>query len=208
MRVSTITRPEHGLASAISREEMAGLPIRRYEGRVCLVTTSQELARSREEIGNDSVVGLDTETRPAFRKGENYLPCLVQVATAKTVYLFQLRRLDVLPVVAELLAAPRLVKAGVGLAHDLRTLKQVVAFDEQNVIDLGEVARHSGLAQTGVRNLAGIFLGYRVPKGTRTSNWAATHLSAQQITYAATDAWVCRELYLRYQNMDLLPNDA
>ena len=205
MRPKTIHRPEHGIASAISREHMANLPIRRYEGEVCLVTTTQELARARAAIEEESVVGLDTETRPAFRKGESYLPCLVQVATAQTVYLFQLRRLGVLPVVAAVLAAPHVVKAGVGVAQDLRMLRQVVPFIEQNVLDLGEVARHSGLAQTGVRNLAGIFLGYRVPKGKTTSNWAATHLSAQQIIYAATDAWVCRELFVRFQSLDLLP---
>jgi len=208
MRAKTITHPERGIARAISREEMADLPIRRYEGRVCLVTTTRDLARARTEIGDESVVGLDTETRPAFRKGVSYLPCLVQVAAAQTVYLFQLRRLDVLPAIADLLAAPHLVKAGVGLGHDLRTLKQVVPFTEQNVLDLGQIARHSGLAQTGVRNLAGIFLGYRIPKGTRTSNWAVTHLSAQQITYAATDAWVCRELYLQFRSLDLLPYGA
>ena len=206
MRPKTINRPEHGIASAISREHMADLPIRRYEGKICLVTTTQELSRARAEIGAETALGLDTETRPAFRKGESYLPSLVQVATAQTVYLFQLRRLDVLPVVAELLSAPQSVKAGVALAHDLRMLKQVVPFTEQNMLDLGQIARHAGLSQTGVRNLAGIFLGYRVPKGKTTSNWAATHLSAQQITYAATDAWVCRELFLRFRSLDLLPH--
>jgi len=55
-----------------------------------------------------------------------------------------------------------------------------------------------------VRNLAGIFLGCRIPKGARTSNWAAPHLSAAQITYAATDAWACRELFLRFQSLGLL----
>jgi ribonuclease D len=55
-----------------------------------------------------------------------------------------------------------------------------------------------------VRNLAGLFLGYRVPKGSKTSNWAAPRLSAQQITYAATDAWVCRELYLKFETLGLM----
>ena len=71
-------------------------------------------------------------------------------------------------------------------------------------MDLGVVARGHGLEQTGVRNLAGIFLRYRTPKGTRTSKWATARLSAAQITYAATDAWVCRELYLRFQALGML----
>jgi ribonuclease D len=192
------------IARSISREDMANLPIRRHEGRVSMVLTPQDLARALADIRHESVIGFDTETRPAFRKGESHLPCLVQAATARAVYLFPLRRAEAFPVLSEMLGAPGIVKAGVALADDLRKLRQVFPFAEQNVLDLGSVARGYGLAQSGVRNLAGIFLGFRVPKGARTSNWAAPRLSAAQITYAATDAWVCRELFLRFQALKLL----
>jgi ribonuclease D len=124
------------------------------------------------------------------------------------VYLFQLRRVEVFPVVAELLSEARTIKAGVSLRDDLRALKRVFAFEEKNMLDLGDVARRSGFEQTGVRNLAGILLGFRIPKGTKTSNWAARELSAQQIAYAATDAWACRELFLRFQSLGLLAAKA
>ncbi len=190
---------------SISKEEMASLPIRRYEGEVSLVASMKELDRARADIKEERVLGLDTETRPSFRKGESHLPCLVQAATARAVYLFQLSRLDVFPALVELLAKPDLVKAGVGLAHDLRQLKLVFPFTIENTVDLGVVARRRGLGQTGVRNLAGIFLGFRIPKGSRTSNWAAPRLSPAQITYAATDAWACRELFLRFESLGMLP---
>lgn len=190
-------------ADGISREDMAGLPIRRYEGPVHLVATPEALARAMDDIRAERVVGLDTETRPAFRKGESHLPCLVQVATARAVYLFQLRLVDCADALAGLLAAPGTVKAGVALAHDLRQLRQLFPFEAAGVLELGAVARRHGMHQTGLRNLAGIFLGFRIPKGTRTSNWAAPRLSAAQINYAATDAWACRELYLRFEALGL-----
>lgn len=196
---------KNDFAGSISREEMANLPIRRYEGTIHLVATPHELEQARADLRQEQLVGLDTETRPAFRKGERHLPCLVQVATRRAVYLFQFRGQNVFPVLAEMFAAPRIVKAGVGLAHDLRQLKQVFPFAEQNVVDLGLVARRCGLEQTGVRNLAGMFLGFRIPKGNSTSNWAARKLSPAQITYAATDAWACRELFLRFGHLGLLP---
>ena len=199
---------QNEIARSISREDMAKLPIRRYAGRVCVVATPEDLEEARADLRSEAVVGLDTETRPAFRKGESYLPCLVQAATARAVYLFQLRRTEVFPVLAGLLSDPRTVKAGVSLADDLRALQQVFAFAGKNILDLGDAARSSGSRQTGVRNLAGIFLGFRVPKGTRTSNWAARELSAAQITYAATDAWACRELYLRFQTLGMLGTKA
>ena len=202
-----VTLPS-GIVRAISRDEMAKLPIRRYEGDVCLVATASDVARALTDIRQESVIGFDTETRPAFKKGESHLPCLVQAATVRTVYLFQLRQPEVYHVLAELLAEPRTVKAGVALANDLRPLKQMFPFAEQNVLDLGVVARRCGLAQTGLRNLAGIFLGVRIPKGARTSNWAAPRLSAAQITYAATDAWACRELFLQFQRLGLVPEKA
>ena len=74
----------------------------------------------------------------------------------------------------------------------------------ENTLDLGVVARRRGLGQTGVRNLAGMLLGFRIPKGNRTSNWAAPRLSPAQIIYAATDAWACRELYLKFETLGLL----
>jgi ribonuclease D len=195
---------QHGIARTISREDLAKLPIRRYAGRIVVVATPAELEEARSVLQSETIVGLDTETRPAFRKGESHLPALVQLATARAVYLFQLRRTEVHPTLAELLSDQRIVKAGISLKDDLRALKQVFAFTEANMLDLGTVARSAGLGQTGVRNLAGILLAFRIPKGSKTSNWAARELSPAQIAYAATDAWACRELVLRFASLGLL----
>jgi ribonuclease D len=205
---ATKPRLANEIARSISKEVLANLPIQRYEGDVRMVATAQDLEHALADIRCETVVGLDTETRPSFSKGESYLPCLVQVATAHAVYLFQLSEINAFPLVTELLQAAAISKAGVALAHDLRSLKRVFPFEERNVIDLGLVARGYGLTQTGLRNLAGIFLGIRIPKGNRTSNWAARHLSQAQITYAATDAWVCRELFLRFETLGLLDSTS
>lgn len=188
----------------ISSEELAELPIRRYEGEVCLVSLPDELERALDDIRHESVVGFDTETRPSFRKGESHLPCLAQVATARAVYLFQLQRQDFSCAIAELLGAPKITKVGVSVAEDLRQLRQLFPSRAASVLDAGAVARRHGLRQTGLRNLAAIFLGIRIPKGKRTSNWAAPRLSPAQITYAATDAWACRELFLCYERLGMV----
>ena len=193
-----------GIVRSISREDLANLPIHRYHGPVCVVSTPHDLAQAEADIRQERVTGFDTETRPSFRKGEFHLPCLAQVATARMVYLFPLRRTEVFPALTELLSEQRIVKAGVALADDLRALKPLFPFTEKSMVDLGTVARRCGLEQTGVRNLAAIFLGFRIPKGARTSNWATPRLTEAQVTYAATDAWVCRELYLRMESLGLL----
>jgi len=188
----------------ISRDEVNALPIRRYEGEVHVVSSAAELAPALADILQEQVVGFDTETRPAFRVGESYPPSLAQVATARAVYLFQVRHREVAAAVAQALASEHVVKAGVGLADDLKALKKLIEFSEKSIVDLGAAAARHGLRQTGVRNLAGLFLGFRIPKGTKTSNWSRPQLTPQQIAYAATDAWACRELYQRFRSLGLM----
>ena len=185
------------MQTSISREELASLPIRRYEGEVRLVESAERLAHEAEAIRRESVLGFDTETRPAFRKGESYPPALVQLAGESVVWIFALQRVDCSITLKAIFEDSSLTKAGIGVADDLRQMKKVFAFEEANVVDVGALARRQGIEQTGLRNLAGIVLGYRIPKGSRTSNWAATRLTRQQIAYAAMDAWAARALYLR-----------
>jgi ribonuclease D len=195
--------PPH-IPREIAKEALAELPIRRYEGEVVMVASPKDFDRAWEDLAGESSVGWDTETRPAFRVGESYLPSLVQAATARSVYLFQLAKMDFSKPVGGLFAEPTIVKAGISVADDLKKLKQVFAFEEASVLDLGTVAKRHGLKQTGLRNLAAIFLGWRVPKGAKTTNWAAPRLTEQQINYAATDAWACRELYLKFRELGMV----
>ncbi|MBP8297465.1 MAG: 3'-5' exonuclease domain-containing protein 2 [Burkholderiales bacterium] len=191
-------------AQQISREDMSELPIGRYEGTVCLVSAPEDLERAMQDIRQESVVGFDIETRPAFTRGESYPPSLVQFATAEAVYLMQVQLQDFSAEMEEILSSDKITKAGVSTVDDLRNLKKMFEFQESAVVDLGKVAKRHGLKQSGVRNLAGIFLGTRIPKGAKTTNWAARRLTPQQIAYAATDAWVCRELYLRFKQLALV----
>ena len=184
------------MQTSISREELASLPIRRYEGEVRMIESAGRLEQEAEAIRRESVLGFDTETRPAFRKGESYPPALVQLAGEAVVWIFPLQRIDCSALLQEVFQSENL-KAGIGIADDLRQMKKVFAFEESNVVDVGAIARRQGVEQTGLRNLAGIVLGYRIPKGSRTSNWGAARLTRQQIAYAAMDAWAARALYLR-----------
>jgi ribonuclease D len=192
------------MMKTMTREEVAQLAIRKYAGTICLVASAQDLERAVYAIRDEQVVGLDTETKPTFRKGQFYLPCLVQIATASAVYLFQLKRMEFSDVLIEVLENPALIKAGIGLADDFSSLKRVFPFEPQNIVDLSLVAQQQGLKQSGVRNLAAQLLGFRVTKGSSTSNWANPRLTPKQIVYAATDAWVCRELFLRFQQLGFL----
>jgi len=188
----------------ISREAINELPIRRYEGAVRLVSTREEMEHAAADFAQERVVGFDTETRPSFRAGESHPPALAQVATARAVYLFQLRQADFSALLGKLISSKITAKAGIGLDYDLRELRKTFAFEPAAIVDLGAVARRHQLEKSGVRPLAALFLGFRIPKGAKTTNWATRQLSPQQIVYAATDAWACRELYLKFEKLELL----
>jgi ribonuclease D len=188
----------------MTREEVGQLAVRKYEGTICLVASAQDLKRALHVIRREQVVGLDTETKPTFRKGQFNLPCLVQIATASVAYLFQLKRMEFSDALTEVLENPAIIKAGIGLADDFLNLKKVFPFKPQNIIDLSLVAKQQGIKQSGLRSLAGQLLGFRITKGSSTSNWASHRLTLKQIVYAATDAWVCRELFLRFQQLGFL----
>jgi ribonuclease D len=190
--------------TTIPHEELMQLPILRYDGPTHLVRTEDDLKRAAHDIGREQVVGLDTETRPTFRKGQVHAPSLVQIATSQTVHLFQLAQIDSSRVLAAAFENAQLIKAGVALSRDLSELQKLFPFLPVSVVDLGEIAKRQGMKQTGLRNLTGLFLDGRITKGPQTSNWAQPNLSSTQIRYAATDAWACRELYLRFQHLGLL----
>jgi len=189
--------------TSISKDAINELPIRRYEGRVVLVAGDEGVAQAAQDFARERVVGFDTETRPTFRVGQKYPPALAQVATANAVYLFQLHRMDFTAVLRALLES-KTIKAGVGIGDDIKALREVFPFDPQNIFDLGAAARRHNIERSGVRTLAALFLGFRIPKGTKTSNWASRQLSPQQVAYAATDAWACRELYLKFEQAQML----
>src|SRR5689334_2752776 len=113
--------------NSLSREAINELPIRRYAGEVRLVATHADAERAAADFAAERVVGFDTETRPSFRAGERHPPALAQVATARAVYLFRLQRMDFSATLGPLLSSARTVKAGVGLADDLRQLATAFA---------------------------------------------------------------------------------
>jgi len=192
----------------IPHVELMQLPVLRYTGPMHLAATPADLDKALADIHHEHVVGLDTETRPTFHKGQSHPPALVQIATSRTVHLFQLAQLDCSRALTEVLGNAHLVKAGIALGRDLKELGVMFPIQPANVVELDAIAKRNGFEQTGVRNLAGILLGGRITKGAQTSNWAAPKLTDAQLRYAATDAWVCRKLYLRFDSLGLLKSPA
>jgi ribonuclease D len=179
----------------VTRDEINELPLFRYEGRAKVVSTTKELDEALRELLRHPVIGFDTESRPSFRKGEYYPISLVQMAVPDCVYLIRTNKTGFTPGFKALFENPSIIKAGISILDDLRELQKLAQFTPTNVVDLNQVAQTAGAKNIGVRSLSAIFLEIRISKSQQTSNWERDTLSSSQIAYAATDAWVCLQLF-------------
>lgn len=185
------------------KDEINAMPLRIYDGEVRIVRTLPQWQEAEKELRGDGVLGFDTETRPTFRKGKLNSPALVQLASAKMVYIVQLAWLPFGQPVADLLADPNILKVGVGIRDDMRALAGAFPFTPAGIVDLGDLARKHNIPNQGLRNLAASLFGWRISKGAQCSNWNLRHLTDKQIAYAATDAWIGRMIYLRFEDLGL-----
>lgn len=183
------------LKISITPEEINNLPLRTFNGKTTVISDPQKLDKIVREIELHEVAGFDTETRPSFKKGQVFQVSLLQLAIPKKVFLIRLNHTGVTEELAGLFANPKIVKTGVGIRDDLKALQKLRKFDPQSCYDLSTLAKEAGLQVESVKKLTALLLGFRISKSAQTSNWEVINFTQKQIEYAATDAWVCLELY-------------
>jgi ribonuclease D len=181
----------------ISKAEINELPLIQWEGEIKILNTEEEMARAAAELADCPHLGFDTETRPTFKKGQYYPPALIQLASPDCVYLFRISKTKTLDPVLPLLKSETILKTGVAIKDDVKELRAVQEFTPGGFIEIAELTVKLGYENRGLRALAGLLLGGRISKAAQVSNWARTELDKKQIRYAATDAWVSRELYIQ-----------
>ncbi|HOY39004.1 MAG: 3'-5' exonuclease domain-containing protein 2 [Bacteroidales bacterium] len=187
--------------SSISPEAVQALPELKFEGDIIVVDTLQQLKKLVPELILENTWGFDTETKPNFLKG-NPNPntvSLLQLSGAGKTYLFRLKKIGLPDIIKHILSSPKIVKAGVAVRDDINALKKIKTFSPEGFTELQTEAHKFGITDISLRNLAAIVLGMRISKAQQLSNWENEQLSEKQIYYAAIDAWVCRQIFLKFQ---------
>ena len=181
----------------ITHEDVDALPYVAFGGKITLVKRAADVAAAAEYLALQPVLGYDTETRPSFARGEHYGVSLLQLATAEQAFLFRVDKVGLPLPLLELLQRRQPLKVGVAIGDDIRGLQRIAPFTPQGFVDLQKMAEAYGIQDKALKKVAAIVLGLRISKSQQTSNWGAYSYSAEQKLYAATDAWVCREVYLK-----------
>ena len=180
----------------LEKETINELPLIRFQGAVKVAEDAKSFDRIAAQLEKHSVLGFDIECKPNFKRGPNNPPALLQLATADQAYLFRLYPVFKLGPLKKILEDPNIIKTGVALKDDLHNLQKIEDFSPLGFEDLASLAQSLKIEQTGLRNLTAIFFKHRLSKSSQLSNWQKIPLSKSQKIYAATDAWISRELYL------------
>ena len=177
------------------KQRIPNLPRVLFEGRIVVILTESEAQKAVDYLLSQTILGVDTETRPSFKKGRANKVALLQVASHEVCFLFRLNQLGISPAVKRLLEDKKVPKIGLSWHDDLNMLHKSGDFETGCFVDLQDHVREIGVEDLSLQKLYANFFGQKISKRERLTNWEADVLNDKQKQYAATDAWACIMLY-------------
>ena len=179
----------------IAKTAIQALPITYFEGEVIIVDHPNELADAISYLSQQTILGVDTEARPSFKRGVHYPTALVQVATEEKCFLFRLTHVGMPQELANIFANPAICKVGLAFKDDLNGLRRRRDFKPANCIDLQSIVCKYGIMELGLQKIFAIVFGKKISKAQQLTNWENSHLTPEQARYASTDAWATLLIY-------------
>ena len=192
---------------SITPTEVEGLEYVSFPGKIQVIdSVGAEFNRAIAYLRSQKIIGFDTETRPCFTQNQpRYGVALLQLSGPEKAYLFRINKIGMHRRLCTILANPKILKIGAAVHDDIRGLQKHRDFVPAGFVDLQKIVWEWGIRDKAVKKMAAIILGYRISKNKQLYNWEADVLSESQCKYAATDAWVCREMYLKLMRSEKNP---
>ena len=192
---------------SITPDEIQKLDYVSFPGKIYVIeSVGAEFNRAIAYLRTQKVIGFDTETRPTFSPQQpRYGVALLQLSGAGKAFLFRINKMGMHRRLCNLLADEKIIKVGAAVHDDIRGLQKYREFTPSSFVDLQKVVWEWGIRDKAVKKMSAIILGYRISKTQQLSNWEAETLTEAQCKYAATDAWVCREMYIKLMRSEKNP---
>lgn len=181
--------------SKFDKTKIASLPRALFEGRIIVVVSEYEAEKAVDYLLSQPILGIDTETRPSFKKGSHYTVSLLQVSSHDVCFLFRLNHIGFSPAIRRLLEDKSVLKVGLSLHDDIMSLHKLAEFEPGLFLDLQKHVNEIGVEDLSLQKLYANLMGQKISKNQRLTNWEADVLTDKQKGYAATDAWACIILY-------------
>ena len=185
--------------SRIETEDIEKLPLADFKGDIVVIDKQDEsYYKAIEYLSLQKVIGFDTETKPCFvaRAPKNKI-ALLQLSSGDKAFIFRLQQLGVPAELCSILSDPAIIKVGAAVRDDINGLNGYSRLEAHGFKDMQNLAEKFGIEEKSVRKMSAIILGIRVSKSQQLSNWESSKLTEAQLKYAAIDAWVCRQMYVR-----------
>ena len=184
---------------SISPEEIGELPLAAFPGEITVIDAVDDtFFAAVRYLRRQTVLGFDTETRPTFSPEQHSNgTAILQLSGKEKAFLFRVQKLGLPKQLASILASSTIIKVGAATRDDVKGLQAITGFKSRSFVDLQSMVWEYGIRDKSVKKMAAIILGVKISKAQQLSNWEAEHLSESQMKYAATDAWICREMYLK-----------
>ncbi len=184
---------------SVETEDIARLPLAAFEGHITVIDKpGKDFDHAVRYLKTKSIIGFDTESRPCFNAHQPHFGvALLQLSGAEKAFLFRVKTLGMQKSLCRILSDKNIIKVGAAVADDIKGLQNYRHFEPRGFVDLQKIVWEWGIKDKSVKKMSAIILGMRISKSQQLSNWEAESLSESQQKYAATDAWVCREMYKR-----------
>ena len=194
----------------VTPQEIEKLEYASFPGKIYVIdSVGAEFNRAIAYLRSQKIIGFDTETRPTFTPSQpRYGVALLQLSGPDKAFLFRVNKIGMHRRLCNLLSSSKILKVGAAIHDDIRGLQRLRDFQPDGLTDLQKIVCEWGIRDKSVKKMAAIILGIRISKTQQLSNWEAEKLSDSQCMYAATDAWVCREMYLKLMRSERNPLPA
>ena len=181
--------------SRFDKKAITELPQVLFPGRIITIINESDADKAVDYLLTCDILGVDTETRPTFKKGQQHKVALLQVATHDTCFLFRLSDIGLPKSVIHLLEDKQIPKVGLSWHDDLLSLSKREKFTPGYFIDLQNLVGTLGIKDLSLQKIYANLFHQKISKRQRLTNWEADVLNEKQKQYAATDAWTCINLY-------------
>ena len=179
----------------ITKEQIAELDQETFEGTLHVIDQLKQVPEAVAYLATQSTLGFDTETKPAFKRGQVHKVALMQLATEQECFLFRLNRIGYPDMLEDIIGNPAIRKIGLSLRDDFAAIRKRSGQLPENFLDLQSYVDKFGIEVNSLQKIYAILFGKKISKNQRLSNWEAPVLSPAQQSYAAIDAWACLRIY-------------
>lgn len=193
---------------SISKEQLSVLQAQKFEGEIQVIETEEDSIAALKELEEAEMVGFDTETKPAFKKGHINHVALLQLATPSKTYLFRICKIGLTEGIKNFLENQNQLKVGLSIKDDFHSLNKLRKVEPKGFIDLQEHVKKYGIADCSLTKIHAIVFGTRISKSQQLSNWEAQFLTQKQQEYAALDALACINIYRSLNSGDFKPSES